>query len=193
MHRLFVAIRPPAPVRRFLLAAMEGVSGARWQVDEQLHCTLKFIGEVDRHCAEDVAAALGRIHFNAFAARVAGTGSFDKRGMVHTLWAGLEPAAELTRLHHKVEQACRTVGIAPETRAFVPHITLARLNRSSGPIHDFRTRHGGLSGPEFIVDSVILYESRMGRGGSRYDATARYPLDSGHAPQEAARAAGRSA
>lgn len=180
MHRLFVAIRPPVPVRRFLLGIMEGVSGGRWQDDEQLRCTMKFIGEVDRHRAEDIAAALGQIHFTGFEARISGTGSFDRRGLVHTLWAGLEPAALLTQLHHKVEQACQAVGIAPEHRAFVPHITLARLNRSSGPVDHFRERHGGLSGPAFIVNSLVLYESRMGRGGSRYDAIARYPLETPH-------------
>lgn len=177
MHRLFVAIRPPVAVRRFLLGIMEGVAGARWQDDEQLHCTMKFIGEVDRHRAEDIAAALGQIHFASFEARISGTGSFDKRGLVHTLWAGVEPATRLTQLHHKVEQACRAVGLAPERRAFVPHITLARLNRSSGPVDHFRTCRGGLAGPRFAVDSLVLYESHMGRGGSRYDAIARYPLE----------------
>jgi len=51
MHRLFVAIRPPAAIRAILLGAMGGISGARWQSEDQLHLTLRFIGEVDRHRA----------------------------------------------------------------------------------------------------------------------------------------------
>ena len=57
MHRLFVAIRPPRAVRQRLLAIMGGVRGARWQSDDQLHLTLRFIGEVDRHLGDDIHAA----------------------------------------------------------------------------------------------------------------------------------------
>ena len=71
-HRLFVALRPPREIREILLAAMHGIAGARWQSDEQLHLTLRFIGDVDRHKAEDVAAALGPLYAPAVTARVAG-------------------------------------------------------------------------------------------------------------------------
>ena len=71
MHRLFVAIRPPAEIRRALTALMGGVAGARWQDDDQLHLTLRFIGEVDHHRAEDIAAALGGLHASAVTARIA--------------------------------------------------------------------------------------------------------------------------
>ena len=57
MHRLFVALRLPPTTRSLLLAAMGGISGARWQSEDQLHLTLRFIGEVDRHLARDVHAA----------------------------------------------------------------------------------------------------------------------------------------
>ena len=62
MRRLFVAIRPPAPIRALLLDAMGGIGGARWQSDDQLHLTLRFIGEVDRHLAGDIHAALDRAY-----------------------------------------------------------------------------------------------------------------------------------
>ncbi|MEC7933242.1 MAG: 2'-5' RNA ligase family protein, partial [Pseudomonadota bacterium] len=58
MHRLFVAIRPPAAIRSLLLSLSGGVEGARWQDDTQLHLTLRFIGEVDRHRANDIADLL---------------------------------------------------------------------------------------------------------------------------------------
>jgi hypothetical protein len=59
---------------------MEGVSGVRWQEEDQLHLTLRFIGEVDRHQASDVAAALGSIHHPRFTVGLSGIGSFDKQG-----------------------------------------------------------------------------------------------------------------
>src|SRR3546814_11259022 len=52
MHRLFVAIRPPSAIRKALLSIMGGVEGARWQSNDLLHLTLRFIGEVDRHPAD---------------------------------------------------------------------------------------------------------------------------------------------
>ncbi|WP_432768465.1 MAG: RNA 2',3'-cyclic phosphodiesterase [Sphingopyxis sp.] len=175
-HRLFVALRPPRPVRAALIAAMHGIAGARWQVDEQLHLTLRFIGEVDRHRAEDIAAALGALHAAAVSARIAGVGLFERQGRPHMVWAKIAPEEPLAALHRKVEQCLARVGIAPETRAFLPHITLARLNRGCGPVAPFMALHSDLASEAFVFDQVILYESEMGHGGSRYHPVARYPL-----------------
>lgn len=175
-HRLFVALRPPRPVRETLVAAMHGISGARWQDDEQLHLTLRFIGEVDHHRAEDIAAALGSLHAPAVTARIAGVSLFERRGQPHMVWAGVEPAEALAALHRKVDQLLVRVGVAPETRAFLPHITLARLNRSAGPVAPFLALNSDLASDPFILGHVTLYESEMGHGGSRYHPVARYPL-----------------
>jgi 2'-5' RNA ligase len=175
-HRLFVALRPPHPVRAQLIAAMHGVSAARWQNDEQLHLTLRFIGDVDHHRAEDIAAALGGLHAETIAARIAGVGLFERREQPHTLLAGVEPPAPFAALHRKVDQCLARVGMPPETRAFMPHITLARLNRSSGPVAPFLALHSDLASDIFAFDHVILYESELAHGGSRYHPVARYPL-----------------
>lgn len=177
-HRLFVALRPPRAIRMQLIDAMHGISGARWQDDDQLHLTLRFIGEVDRHRAEDVAAALGSLHAEKVLARIAGVGTFDKRGAVHSVWAGVDPADELTALHRKVDALLARVGMAPDPRSFLPHITLARLNRMAGPVAPFIARASDLASPAFTFDHVILYESELGHGGSRYHPVARYPLAS---------------
>jgi 2'-5' RNA ligase len=188
-HRLFVALRPPRPVRDLLRAAMHGISAARWQDDDQLHLTLRFIGEVDHHRAEDVAAALGALHARIFAARIAGVGSFERKGWPHTVWAGVEPLAPLTELHHKVDQRLARVGIAAETRAFQPHVTLARLGRlgrTAGPIAPFLARNNDLASPRFDFTHVILYESELAHGGARYHPIARYPLDADSSATSAA-------
>ena len=134
MHRLFVAIRPPDRVRQLLLGAMGGISDARWQSEDQIHLTLRFIGEVDRHRAGDVHAALGAIHHPRFEIAVNGLGTFDRRGQPETVWAGVAPHEPLKALHKKVDQAIARVGVEPEQRAYLPHITLARLKRSSGSV-----------------------------------------------------------
>lgn len=176
MHRLFVAIRPPRDIRAQLRAMMGGVSGARWQSDDQLHLTLRFVGEVDRHVVTDVAAALGSIHHSRFSIALAGLGSFDRRGIRDNLWAGVEPHEPLKALHNKIDRALSRAGIAPDSRTFLPHITLARLNRSSGPIDGFAERHGGLASAAFEVDHFALYESDLTPEGAHYTIAERYRL-----------------
>lgn len=188
-HRLFVALRPPRPVRALLMRAMHGISGARWQSDEQLHLTLRFIGEVDHHRAEDVAAALGALHAPVIGARIAGVGLFERQGRPHMVWAGTEPQEPLAALHRKVDQLLARVGITPETRAFVPHVTLARLNRGSGPVASFLALNSDLASPAFEFAEVMLYESELGHGGSRYHPVARYPLVENRSTSAAATAA----
>lgn len=174
MHRLFVAIRPPAPMRARLIAAMGGIPGARWQDDEQLHLTLRFIGEVDRHMAEDVAAALGSVHHPAFEMAIEGDGVFEKRGRIDTLWAGVTPHAPLKSLHDKIDRALTRIGLAPEGRAYLPHITVARFARGAG-IGEARF-HLPPGGAPAMIDQFCLYESMLGREGSIYAIAARYPL-----------------
>ena len=177
MHRLFVALRPPADIRAYLLAQMGGIANARWQSDDQLHVTLRFIGAVDRPMAEDAATALAAIHAPAVTARLDGVGQFDSRGRPNALWAGLSPHAPLAQLHKKVDQALVRAGLAPERRAYLPHITLARMNSGSGAADRFLADHASLSSPPFTFDAMILFESHLGREGARYEAVARYPLE----------------
>ena len=139
-HRLFIGIRPPERVSDLLLDAMEGIEGARWQDEENLHLTLRFIDEVSRPAANDLAAALERIVAAPFKVRIAGVGHFERKGNPHAVWARIAPSAPLEALRQKAERACEIAGFERETRKFTPHITLARLNRSSGPAGTRRAR-----------------------------------------------------
>lgn len=177
MHRLFVAIRPPEAVRDLLIDTMDGVPGLRWQDDAQLHLTLRFIGEVERPIAEDLALALGKERFKHFAIRVAGVGRFEQRGR-GALWAGLEPRTPLASLAAKIERVCVGVGLPPERRAFHPHITLARWGRGGAVSLDpFLARHAALVSEPFEVDAFHLYQCHLGRDGAHYETVAEYPLN----------------
>lgn len=177
MRRLFVAYRPPAGIIQHLLMTMGGVGGAHWQTEEQLHLTLRFIGEVDRHVAADVAATLATVHHPRFEIALDGIGQFDRRGRVEALWAGVTPHQPLKTLHNKIDQALGRVGVAPDSRTYLPHITLARFGRESGPLAGFMAQSGGLSSPPFAVDGFNLYESRLTQAGSVYTVIEDYALD----------------
>lgn len=181
MHRLFVALRPPPPIRSALLALDgTGVPDARWQDDEQLHLTVRFIGDVERMQAEDVCAALAGVRAPAPAVRLDGVGSFDRRGRADTLFARVAPAERLAALHRKVDQALARAAVVPDARRYLPHVTLARLGRLAGDpaaISGWIGAHAGLTSPAFALTHLILYESRLGSEGARYEAVMRWPLD----------------
>lgn len=160
---------------------MSGVPGARWQTDDQLHLTLRFIGEVDRPQAEDIVAALSRVSGTATSARISGVGRFEHAGRTNTLWAGIEPREPLAALHRKVDRALVQAGLAPERRAYVPHVTLARLARGAGvelAVERWRADHALLASAPFSLDRIILYESVLSRSGAGYEPVAFWPLNS---------------
>jgi 2'-5' RNA ligase len=179
-HRLFVGIRPPAPVRDALVDTMEGIEGARWQDEAQLHLTLRFVGEVETPAANDLAGALGRIEFPPFALRIGGVGAFERRNRhgarAHALWARVSPSPELESLRQKVERACEAAGLVRESRRFTPHVTLARLSRSTGPIGGWLAAFGDLAAGPWEVEDFVLYESRLGHEAAHYEAMRVYPL-----------------
>ncbi|MBM3927252.1 MAG: RNA 2',3'-cyclic phosphodiesterase [Sphingomonadales bacterium] len=177
MHRLFVALRPPGAIRALLIDAMGGIAGARWQDDDQLHLTLRYIGEVERPVAEDVAVALDHVRASPVTLAISGVGRFDGQGRSGgAVWAGIAPRAPLAALHAKIDTALVRAGLPPERRAYLPHITLARLPRSAGAPDRFLADRAMLSSMAFTLDHFVLYESHLGTSGATYAAVARYPL-----------------
>jgi 2'-5' RNA ligase len=155
---------------------MDDSADFRWQDEEQLHLTLRFVGEIERPVADDLAAELGRIRAQPFELRIAGTGRFEQRSS-GALWAGVEPKQPVAALAGKIERACVAVGLDPERRAFHPHITLARWKGRRGhEVARFLERTRGLASEPFQVGDFILFESRLSRHGAHYEKVARYAL-----------------
>ncbi len=175
-HRLFIAIRPPLAVREALLALMGNVEAARWQDDEQLHITLRFIGEVDSRTADNLAAGLATIASPALELGVSGVGSFEKKGRVHTLWAGVYPREPLVAIHRKIGRLMASLGLSDQGLAYIPHITLARFGAQGGQVGEFLARQGDLALPPFEATEFTLYESRLSADGAAYEAVATYPM-----------------
>jgi 2'-5' RNA ligase len=179
-HRLFIAIRPPEEVRDRLVDAMEGIEGARWIDEENLHLTLRFVGEVERPVANDLAAALERIAWPRFELRIDGLGHFSRPGrfggQATALWARVPASAPLEGLRQKIEAACEAAGLGRETRRFTPHVTLARLNRSSGPIGGWLSSFGDLHAGPWEVTEFTLYESHLGHTGAFYEPVTAFAL-----------------
>ncbi len=177
MIRLFVALELPEAVRSRLALLQGGVPGARWSTDEQLHLTLRFIGEVPENVANDIDDALTEIRAPGFTLELAGVGEFGSK-KPRALWAGVRPNESLLHLQKKVESALQRIGLAAEERKFSPHVTLARLKAApQEKVVQFLTHHALFSSAPFEVSRFVLFSSHLGSGGSVYHAERIYPLE----------------
>ena len=177
MPRLFVALEIPGPVRERLALVQGGVPGARWVRPENLHLSLRFIGEVDEHAAADLDAQFGRISAGGFDLRIADVGSFGPDRNPTVLWAGAPRCDALQHLRDKVDRAVVAAGLTADDRKFKPHVTLARLkNGHRERVHRWLSDNAFLSTAPFPVDRFVLFRSHLNRNGASYEALAEYPL-----------------
>jgi RNA 2',3'-cyclic 3'-phosphodiesterase len=136
--RLFVALEIPPAVRNHLatlLASLRAITKEpRWVRAENLHVTLKFLGEVGEGKLEAVRTALGRIRSGeAVALDFRGLGFFPNEKHPRVFWAGIEASANLKTLAADIESAMEGLGIPREKREFSPHLTLARFESPKLP------------------------------------------------------------
>lgn len=187
MMRLFVAIELPEAVRERLAALAGGVPGARWVEPQNLHLTLRFIGEVDEGTGQDIASALSMVGAPGFDLVLDGVGQFGTSGRPRVLWAGVEHNDSLLHLQAKVESALVRTGLAVEERRYAPHITLARLKAASPErVGRFLIDRGLFRAGPIPVDRFVLFASHTGRHGPIYTAPIYTPLCEYALDQEAA-------
>lgn len=179
--RLFVALPIPDAIAFDLEGMAYGLPGARPVPPENLHITLRFIGEVDGGLARDIDASLSEIAMPSFPVSLSGVGCFGDGRKTRSIWVGVEPSPELLRLREKVENAIRRAGAQPERRKFRPHVTLARFKGQPGEkLARFISAHALHRSPVFTADHFTLFSSHLAREGAIYTPEAEYPLE--HAP-----------
>jgi RNA 2',3'-cyclic 3'-phosphodiesterase len=174
--RLFVALPIPDSVAEGLMLIQSGVPGARWSEREQLHLTLRFIGEVDGRDAAGIDDMLLAISAPRFTLALHGVGEFGGKHP-HALWAGVREPEPVVHLARKIDTALQRLGHPAETRKFTPHVTLARLRATPpGNVLDYLTDHALYSSTPFDVREFILYSSVLTSDGSIYTPERNYPL-----------------
>ncbi|RYC33940.1 RNA 2',3'-cyclic phosphodiesterase [Lichenibacterium minor] len=175
MPRLFTGLEIPSDLAAELALMRGGLTGARWIDVADYHLTLRFIGDIDPETADAVDEVMAGIRRKAFTVTLEGLGCFggDKpRAIV----AKAQPSPALVELQAEQERLLRRVGIPPETRRFVPHVTLGRLRNASqtAVAHYLGTR--GFLTRRFEAANFLLYSSRDSVGGGPYVVEAEYPL-----------------
>lgn len=177
MIRLFVGVGLPEDVRMRLAALGAGIPGARWTAPENLHLTLRFIGDVNEDVADDIHDALETVRVRRFDINLAGAGHFESAGQVHTLWVGVEKNPELVALRDRIESVLVRIGQKPEGRRFTPHVTLCRLRDASiGRVSTFLAANGLFRAGPIAVDRFTLFSSAAQGGGRIYVPEVDYTL-----------------
>jgi 2'-5' RNA ligase len=177
MIRLFAAIAIPPEIGEGLVRRQQGLPGARWRPTDAFHITLRFAGEISEALADDLDAELNLIAGEALTLSLEGVGSFQDGEDIHAVWAGVAENPALHRLARRCETAARKAGLAPDRRAWKPHVTLAYLRRAEpARVAAWVAGHNLLKSPPFRITRFGLYASRLGHGGSVYRLEREYPL-----------------
>lgn len=171
--RLFVAIDVGAEVREKLRAVQEKLADVkadvRWVAPENMHITVKFIGEVEEkrvgEVLERVVKAAGQVP--AFPLEIEGVDRFPEKGPVRVIMSRvLSPDQRIIKLHRLVDSGIGGMGLAMDTRVLVPHVTVGRVSSNHGLNKLLRLveKHDLDFFGSFVVERVVLYQSVMGAG-----------------------------
>lgn len=176
--RVFVALSLPDPVRSRFALLQVALPLPRRVPPENFHLTLAFLGDVGNAALDELDMALSGVSVPRFSLQPESLGVFGgaRPRNIHFRFA---PEPLLDRLAAKVARAARDCGIAPESRRFMPHVTLARFNPDDADqlrLERAVAGIGPLGMPAFEVDSFSLYRSHLRADGAEYDELARYPL-----------------
>jgi len=174
MPRLFTGLEIPGDLANELSLARGGISGARWIDVENYHITLRFIGDIDGATARDIYANLAEIKRGPLTITLEGLSSFGG-SKPSAIIVKVKPAQPLLDLQAEQERLIRRAGVSPEPRKFTPHITLARLRRSSPMgVAEYLTLRGFFPARQFEAKRFVLYSSRNSTGGGPYIIEAAY-------------------
>lgn len=180
MPRLFTGLEVPGLLADQLSLLQGGLQNggnkARWIDRDDFHVTLRFIGDIDHMMAREVVLALDAVHRGPLNLTIDGLGAFGGN-KPHSVFARIVPNAELSELQAQQDRILQRLGLAPERRNFIPHITLARCRGfSSAEVAHWLAMRGGVMNIAFEVERFVLYSSRDSVGGGPYVVEEDYPL-----------------
>lgn len=179
--RLFIALPLPGSVKEQLTDLKQPIEGVRWEQENKLHLTLKFLGDTEYDRARELQQKLEAISVSAFSMSLKGFGYFPKGNQPKVLWTGVKKNKSLTALQQAVEHECTAMGFDPETRSFKPHITIARTNGASKrDVMSFINQHKQFQLPDVPVDEFVLYESKLDPNGAKHSRLKTFSLEDHH-------------
>lgn len=180
--RAFIAIDLPDAIHRALADVQNDFRGAgrdaRWTRPEGIHLTLKFLGEISDAQTKQVVEALAALgHFAPFSVEIRGFGFFPGANRPRVFWAGVMAPPTLAELAAQVESAMERIGFARESRAYSPHLTLARFQvpRPQPALQSAAADQAAKSLGKFEASEFFLFESKLSPQGAQYRKVVKFP------------------
>lgn len=179
--RSFVALELSDEVREHLVVLLHRLqrtnATVKWVEPENLHLTLKFLGEVPEERIELVSETLKAVAqaTEPFPFTVRGVGGFPDLRRPRVLWVGVEAVQPLMRLQQLVEKAMERLGFAPEERAYHPHITIGRVKAMVGmeKVREILGEYVNVKFGEVFASHLTLFRSDLSREGPTYTPLAK--------------------
>ncbi|MEX0769169.1 MAG: RNA 2',3'-cyclic phosphodiesterase [Balneolaceae bacterium] len=178
--RLFTAIPITEDIKERLSEVYKPLSGFKWVSSENLHLTLKFIGNTRRPEANELVEALESVEFDPFDITIRSLGSFPPKKHPSVLWAGVEAPPPLFELQEQIDEITRQYGAKPDRFDYRPHVTLARIH--STPMKEvakLTEEFKDLEAGGMKVSQFVLYESKLQPGGAVHSAKRIYEARTG--------------
>lgn len=177
MKRLFLALPIPDGIADLIMPLQKDVIGARFSPRENLHITLRFIGDMETASIADLANNFSAIDVPSFELELSGAGYFGNQ-MPHSLHLKLKENSALFELASQCENICRDFGIPADTRKYIPHLTLAYLSPQTKrqDAENFVKLNAEFSTKVWRADHFHLYASRLNDGPSVYNIEKSYCL-----------------
>lgn len=181
MPRIYVALDLPEDIVDQVERLCVGLPDIRWTDVDDLHITLRFIGEVDDPTYEEIGEALAHVTAPPFEIQLRGIGHFPPRGEPTTLWIGVAPCEGLNLLRRRVDRQLASLGVAPDQRKFQPHLTIARIRGGlpENRLGSFLKRLSLYRSEPFVVSGFTLYSSFLRTNGAVHTPEATYDFVQG--------------
>jgi 2'-5' RNA ligase len=183
--RCFVATELPDAVRTRLADLQKGLAAldrdVRWTRPDQIHLTIKFLGEVPDADVPGVCGVAAKVARACapFAIEVRGAGCFPPRGPARIVWAGLGDLPDaLINCHREIESAYAEIGFKPEDRPFHPHLTVGRVRdpRGSYSVRTAVDNQQHFTGGTLQVEELVVFQSILDRSGPTHLVLSRARL-----------------
>lgn len=173
--RIFLAVFPSPPAQAAAAEVIEGLrrpgDGMAWVKRENLHYTLSFLGELEEDglARAEAATREGARGQPSFPATLGSGGAFPDARRARVIWLGLATGGDaLTALARSVEESLRAAGFDRDGRPFTPHLTLGRARAEGADWSRALAGTAASGATPFVVDRVVVVQSTLGPGGSRY-------------------------
>ena len=178
MPRLFIAIDLPGTTKDSLAILQNGLREARWVARENLHLTVRFIGEVSEEEVHEIHSVLAAVRGTPFTFEFGELGIFSSAKKLRSMWVGVQDGSSIEILRRQIDRSLFGLGFKPEGRRYIPHVTVARFRCRPTVLPDFMARTGFGTFPSVRVGQFILFSSFLTQTGAIYTPEAYYPLNS---------------